>query len=105
VSVEIGDVHDAIAQGRFDAILLDVDNGPDGMVHEGNHRLYGHQGLGAAFNALKPGGILGVWSAYPDPAFANRMRKARFAVDEIKTRSTGGRKGAHHIIWIGTKRG
>lgn len=106
-SVEIGDVYDMIAHasGRFDAILLDVDNGPDGMVHEGNHRLYGHNGLRAAFDALKPGGIVAFWSAYPDPAFANRLRKARFAVEEIRIRSTGGRKGAHHIIWLATKRG
>ena len=105
VAVEIGDVHEAIvrAPGRYDAILLDVDNGPDGLVHEGNHRLYGHQGLAAAHEALSPGGIFAIWSAYPDPAFANRLRKARFAVDEVKTRATGGRKGAHHIIWLATR--
>lgn len=105
VAVEIRDVHDVIANAsaRFDAILLDVDNGPDGLVHAGNDRLYGHPGLRAARAALKPGGVLAIWSAYPDKAFAGRLHKAGFAVDEIKTRSTGGRKGAHHVIWIAVK--
>jgi spermidine synthase len=107
VSVKIGDVHDSIAtvSASFDAILLDVDNGPDGLIHAANDRLYGNPGLRAARAALKPGGVLAIWSAYPDKAFADRLRKAGFGVDEIKTRSTGGRKGAHHVIWLGVKPG
>jgi spermidine synthase len=107
VSVKIGDVYDSIANASasFDAILLDVDNGPDGLIHAVNDRLYGNPGLRAARAALKPGGVLGIWSAYPDKAFADRLRKAGFGVDEIKTRSTGGRKGAHHVIWLGVKPG
>jgi spermidine synthase len=107
VSVEICDVHDRIARANagFDAILLDVDNGPDGLIHAANDRLYGDRGLRAARAALKPGGVLAIWSAYPDKAFAARLRRAGFAVDEIKTRSTGGRKGAHHVIWLATRPG
>lgn len=107
VSVEVRDVHDVIANAstRFHAILLDVDNGPDGLIHAANDRLYGNHGLRAARAALKPGGVLAIWSAYPDKAFADRLRKAGFAVDEIKTRATGGRKGAHHVIWLAVKPG
>ncbi|MDT9600658.1 spermine/spermidine synthase domain-containing protein [Sphingosinicella rhizophila] len=105
VHVELGDVHDLIvhSQDRFDAILLDVDNGPDGLIHSANNRLYGRNGLQAAYDALRPGGVLAIWSAYPDKAFAGRLHKAGFDVEEVKTRSTGGRKGAHHIIWIATR--
>ncbi len=107
VSLEIGDVHETIARAgpRFDAILLDVDNGPDGMIHAANDRLYGHPGLRAAYAALNPGGVLAIWSAAPDKAFANRLRKAGFAVKEVKTRATGGRKGAHHVIWLAARPG
>lgn len=107
VTVEVRDVHDVIvnASARFDAILLDVDNGPDGLIHAGNDRLYGNQGLRAARAALKPGGVLAIWSAYPDKPFSDRLKKAGFAVDEIKTRATGGRKGAHHVIWLAAKPG
>jgi spermidine synthase len=93
------------ATASFDAILLDVDNGPDGLIHAGNNRLYGHQGLAAARVALRPGGILAIWSAYPDTVFANRLRRAKFAVEEIRIRSTGGKKGAHHVIWLAAKPG
>lgn len=107
VSVEVRDVHDVIggASARFHAILLDVDNGPDGLIHAGNDRLYGSQGLRAARAALKPGGVLAIWSAYPDKTFTDRLKKAGFAVDEIKIRATGGRKGAHHLIWMAVKPG
>lgn len=107
VSVEVRDVHDVIvkASAQFDAILLDVDNGPDGLIHAPNDRLYGNQGLRAARAALKPGGVLAIWSAYPDKPFADRLKRAGFAVDEIKTRATGGRKGAHHVIWLAAKPG
>lgn len=104
-SVEIRDVHACIVTARpaYDAILLDVDNGPDGLIHAANDRLYGKQGLRAAHAALTPGGILAIWSAYPDRAFAERLQRAGFAVDERKVRATGGHKGAHHIVWLATK--
>jgi len=102
VSIEVRDVFELIAGARatYDAILLDVDNGPDGLIHLANDRLYGKEGLWAAHAALRPGGVLAIWSAYPDKAFTGRLRRANFQVDEVKVRATGGRKGAHHVIWL-----
>ena len=105
VTIRIGDVRDMIAApgGGYDAILLDVDNGPEALIHPDNDALYGDYGLRAARAALVPGGVLAVWSAFPDKAFANRLKRAGFTVDEIKIRATGGRKGAHHVIWLGAR--
>ena len=85
VSLEIIDVHDVIDRehARFDTILLDVDNGPDGLIQLANDRLYCNWGLRAAHAALRPGGILAIWSAYADEAFADRLKAADFAVDEV----------------------
>ena len=88
----------------YHAILLDVDNGPDGLIHMENDWLYSMAGLRAARAALAPGGVLAIWSAYDDPAFTDRLRKTGFAVDPVRTRATGGRKGAHHMIWLAAKR-
>jgi len=105
VAIEIRDIYELIAGSRaaYDAILLDVDNGPDGLIHAANDRLYGKQGLRAAHAALRPGGVLAIWSAYPDKVFADRVARAGFQVDEVKVRATGGRKGAHHVIWVAIK--
>lgn len=84
----------------YDAILLDVDNGPEGLTHRENDWLYGSGGLQAAFDALRPGGVLSVWSAGPDQAFGERLRQVGFLVDEQRVRAHGGRKGARHTIWI-----
>jgi spermidine synthase len=107
LSIEIRDVHECFdAPGvGYDAILLDVDNGPDGLIHAANDRLYGVRGLRAAASALRPGGILAIWSAYPDTAFVERLQRAGFSVDERRVRATGGRKGAHHIVWLAVKTG
>ncbi|KAA2236043.1 spermidine synthase [Salinarimonas soli] len=107
VAVREGDVGALIARGReaYDAILLDVDNGPDGITTEGNDRLYGPAGLGAARSALRPGGILAVWSANPDRAFEARLRRAGFAVAVEKVRAHAGRSGARHVIWLATRPG
>ena len=101
VRVHPGDVGDVIAAGRarFDAILLDVDNGPDGFSRDANHRLYDLAGLKAARKALRPNGVLAVWSAAPDRAFADRLKRLGFAVEEIKARADKGR-GGRHIIWL-----
>jgi spermidine synthase len=101
VRIHLGDVGDVIAgsRARFDAILLDVDNGPDGFSRHANHRLYDPAGLKAARNALRPGGLLAVWSAAPDPAFTARLTRAGFAVEEIAARANKGR-GGRHVIWI-----
>ena len=105
VTIMERDVAAIIGAGRaaFDAILLDVDNGPEGMVHATNDRLYAPAGLAAARNALRPGGVLAVWSAHPDDAFAQRLRKAGFAVKEERVRANKGKRGATHRIWLARK--
>ena len=101
------DVALQIAAGRnaFDAILLDVDNGPGGLVRAGNDRLYTREGLAAAKAALMPGGVLAVWSAGKDPVFAGRLRKAGFAVEEVQVRARSNGKGAKHTIWFAVRPG
>ena len=89
-------------RGVYDAILLDVDNGPDGLTCAANDGLYDMRGLRAAHAALRPGGVLAVWSSGPDRAFAERLRKAGFSVEEVKARAKGG-GGARHVIWIATR--
>lgn len=99
-TVHEGDVADLIAgERRWDAILLDVDNGPDGLTRASNSRLYTDRGLCAAHAALRPGGVLAVWSAFDDPGFTARLRRAGFAVATERVRARGSR-GARHIIWL-----
>ena len=87
-------------QCAYDAILLDVDNGPTGLTSNRNDWLYSRLGLSAAIDALRPGGVLAVWSAGPDPAFTHRLRKTGFQVEEVKLRARGTRGGSRHTIWI-----
>ncbi len=111
VTLRGGDVGDVIREGggRYDAILLDVDNGPDGLVRDDNDRIYSRSGLGAAKHALRPGGVLAIWSAAPDPAFARRLAGAGFAVEEVAVSARGNGpdgkkgKGPRHIIWFARK--
>ena len=107
VTLVQADVALQIAAGRnaYDAILLDVDNGPDGLVRAGNDRLYTREGLAAAKAALTPGGVLAVWSAGKDPVFAGRLRKAGFAVEEVQVRARSNGKGAKHTIWFAVSPG
>jgi spermidine synthase len=102
VHIVLDDVAELIARGRgaYDAILLDVDNGPDGLVRDANDRLYTPVGLAAARAALKPGGVLAVWSAAPDKAFAARLHRAGFEVDEVTVRARSNGKGPRHTIWF-----
>ncbi len=102
VDLQVADVAGLIraANGEYDAILLDVDNGPDGLTHESNDRLYDRRGLGSAKAALRPGGVLAIWSAATDPRFANRLKSAGFSIEEVRVRATSGGRGAHHIIWF-----
>ena len=93
---------DAARKG-YDAILLDVDNGPDGLTRRANDRLYSPRGLAAAMSALKRNGILAVWSAEPDKAFTKRLESAGFAVDEVRVRERHGGKGARHTLWFARK--
>ena len=105
VRVAYGDVASMIeaASGDYDGILLDVDNGPDGLTRAGNDRLYSPRGLEAARRALTPGGILAVWSAAPDAGFARRLSEARFDVDEVAVRARRNGKGPRHVIWFARK--
>jgi len=102
VSVRQGDVARILKRERdaFDAILLDVDNGPEGMTQRENNWLYSDGGLAAAWECLRPGGILAVWSAGPDRTFSERLRTAGFEVTVHTVRAHAGRKGARHTIWI-----
>lgn len=86
----------------YDAILLDVDNGPDGLSRPDNDALYSIAGLGAAHRALRSGGVLAVWSSAPDQAFTRRLRQAGFSVDEKRVRAHG-TGGARHVIWLATR--
>ncbi len=98
-----GDVAEAIllAPELLDAILLDVDNGPDGLVRADNKRLYSKAGLHNARKALRPGGILAVWSADKDPKFRRRMEECHFEVEEVEVRARANGKGPRHVIWFG----
>ena len=91
----------AAARAGYDAILLDVDNGPDGLTRGANDDLYDLTGLNASCKALRPGGLLAIWSAAPNKEFALRLARAGFAVEEVKARANKGR-GVRHIIWIAT---
>ena len=106
VTVYEGDVGQLIRSERssYDAILLDVDNGPEGLTRKENDSLYSPAGLSAAFAALRPKGIFGVWSISPDQHFSKRLRHAGFTVEEIRARARGRHGGGRHMIWLGTKR-
>ena len=99
---DVADVIGARA-AAFDAILLDVDNGPEGLIRKANDALYDAKGLKAIRRALRPGGILAVWSSGPHPAFTKRLRDAGFEVNEVNLRATTRRSGARHVIWFATK--
>jgi hypothetical protein len=83
--------------------LLDVDNGPGALARAANDALYGPEGLGAAHAALKPGGVLAVWSSGPNPQFTQRLRQRGFDVDEVRVRANKARAGARHVIWTATR--
>lgn len=105
VEVRVGDVGAMIraAVGAFDAILLDVDNGPDGLTRRDNDALYGDAGLRAAWRALRRGGVLAVWSAAPDAGFLRLMARAGFAVTTHAVRAGRSGRGQRHTIWIGLR--
>lgn len=104
VEITVGDVAVVLAEnrGRFDRIMLDVDNGASGLTAAANDGLYGSTGLRAARAALKPRGRLAVWSAGPDPRFVARLEEAGFAVEAVKARThpTG---GSWNTIFVGTR--
>jgi spermidine synthase len=99
-----GDVAQCIRaeRGAYDAIVLDVDNGPKGLTRKTNDYLYGMDGLIDAYDALLPKGVLAVWSAGPDGKFVQRLRKVGYAVEELRVRAHGS-KGSRHVIWLARK--
>ncbi len=107
LTVSERDVARVICESRshFDAILLDVDNGPSGLSLASNDRLYNDEGLAAARAALVSDGVLAIWSAGPDAGFVARMRKAGFDVDQFQAGSNPSGGGARHLIWLARSRG
>jgi spermidine synthase len=106
VEVAIGDVADTLrdSRERFDAILLDVDNGPAAFTAEHNSALYSDSGLATARGALKPDGVLAVWSAWDDRKFEQRLRYARFQVRVEHVRGRLKKGGPHHTIFLAQNR-
>lgn len=106
VTIYEGDVADVIKKSRneFDAIVLDVDNGAQGITQSKNDRLYTPHGLNVLFNALTSDGVLAIWSAGADAKFTQRLRKANFKVEEIVVRTSSGKKfGGQSLVWIAKK--
>jgi spermidine synthase len=106
VAVVERDVAEIIASGpsAFDAVLLDVDNGPAALTVAKNERLYSSEGLAAIRRCLRPGGVLGVWSADPDRAFERRLAKAGFEVSTEKVSARRSAKGPRHTIFVASIR-
>jgi len=102
ITADVGEVIQA-SRAAFDAILLDVDNGPEGLIRRANDALYDASGLQAARRALRPKGVLAVWSSGPHPGFSQRLRDAGYAVSEVAVRATIRRSGARHLIWFATR--
>jgi spermidine synthase len=104
VTVHLGDVGEQIRhpESGFDAILLDVDNGPEGLIRRENDWLYGHAGLQAARAALRPGGVLAIWSVSADGRFRRYLKQHGFRVEEVTVRPHRRGKGPRHHIWLAT---
>ncbi len=102
VQVYVGDVAELLTESGdgWDAVLLDVDNGPEGLARAGNDWLYSDGGLSAAARALRADGVLAVWSAHPSPAFRRRLQAAGFDVQEHEVRARSGNKGGRHWVWL-----
>jgi spermidine synthase len=100
--VREGDVAEQIrgARAAYDAILMDVDNGPEGFTRDANNWLYGRAGLASSYQALRPGGVLAVWSASADRGFTERLSACGFEVEEVAEKARGKRGGSRHHIWL-----
>lgn len=100
--VHLGDVVELIksSAGTYDAILLDIDNGPEGLTRKENDWLYTAAGIAAAQAALRPDGVLAYWSAGQDPTFTERLKRAGLSVDPVTVRAHRPGKGARHVIWL-----
>ena len=106
VEVQLEDVAEVIKADRnyYNAIMLDVDNGPQAMFQEGNDWVYTNNGLQTSFDALRPKGVLSIWSTDSDPAFTKRLIRPGFKVEEVKARARSGRKGGgHYFVWVASR--
>ena len=104
-SIRSADVVEVIRShpSAFDAILLDVDNGPEGLIRKANDALYDIKGLKAIHKSLRPGGVVAIWSSGPNALFSKRLGDAGFDVNEVAVRATAKRSGVRHVIWFATK--
>ena len=104
VELRVEDVGRSIQSGpaRYDAILMDVDNGPEGLTRRANDGLYDAAGLKRARFALRPEGILAVWSGSPDRRFKARLKRVGFTVNEQRVHSHG-QSGRRHVLWLATR--
>jgi spermidine synthase len=100
--LRLGDVRGFIraARNRYDAILLDVDNGPIALAHRANDGLYGGRGIDECWGALRPGGVLGVWSLLDDRRFTQRLERRGFVVRVEKVFGSRKGRGRQHVIWV-----
>lgn len=105
VRVEVGDVAAVLRRsaGRFDAVLLDIDNGPDAFTTTGNQWLYGNTGVTTLRDALVPGGVVAVWSAWEDRKFEQRLRWAGFSTETVRVRARLSAGGPRHVIFLGVR--
>lgn len=105
VEVEVGDVGKLLRRSpaSFDAILLDVDNGPVALSHDDNRELYSERGARSCYDALRPGGVLAVWSAGPSESYERRLTRVGFSVSVVRVAVRPG-SGARHVIFIGLRR-
>lgn len=102
VNADVGLVMQREPNG-FDAIMLDVDNGPRGFTRELNTSLYGRRGMAVARTSLRPRGVLTVWSAEPSPPFVECLELEHFTVEEVRSRSLNATDGAHHTVWVAVR--
>ena len=101
VAIRTGDVATLLAApGAFDVVLLDVDNGPEGLTRPDNDRLYSAKGLALAKRCLRQGGVLAIWSAHPSAPFTRRLVSAGFKVEEAAVKARGAKGGSRHHVWL-----
>jgi spermidine synthase len=105
VTIREADVARVLKEKRcdYDVILLDIDNGPEGLTRKSNDWLYSREGLEAALAALRPEGVLAVWSVSSDRSFTRRLKQAGFEVKEVSAYARGSRGGGRHTIWIAVR--
>lgn len=103
--LHVGDVRVRIRKQKnaYDAILLDVDNGPSALAHKSNDGIYSNNGLAYALESLRPGGVLGVWSISDDSQFTHRLKRQGFEVKVEFVHGSRKGRGKFHVIWLARK--